>query len=460
MIHLTLYEISEIVIGLSFLWVSVYLLSKNPTSLLSQIAFLFLFGVGFVMINDPILLQSSNLREYIIWQKITDWPLFFSPVLYYHASVLTSGKMSKAGKLLIIAGYCLAILFYTMDIHGGLILRENIIRWTNYRRFDGFAAGPFLIPSVSAVCLYTALGSSNFIMGMKQNFLKYFMPAMGGVVYFLTAVLVMVSYYVRIAQVDFFFSLGMASGAFLFLFSLVRYHLFSPSEKVFDRSFTYKSISMILIILLYLAGFTIAKLPMSFEALVLLIITLTLILFTHSFYDWLSTFINDFLYNPSAGFSVVNDQEIYLVLRNYHTPERLEESALLRLNILKSKTDQEEKMPPVDALRSIISDAINYFKPEDEPHRRTKKNLKYQLLKMLVFDEAEEGQILWELGFEEYPVKIMAQERKYRSPLFETKSPSDYTYTSRNAFIALKKEAIHDITWRISYLEKLAKKKR
>ena len=81
-------------------------------------------------------------------------------------------------------------------------------------------------------------------------------------------------------------------------------------------------------------------------------------------------------------------------------------------------------------------------------------NIKYQILKMSAIDEADEGQILWELGFDGYPFKIMQGENNTRKPIFKVESMSDYTATSRNAFIALKKEATHDLAWRLSYLEK------
>ncbi|MEK7096570.1 MAG: hypothetical protein AAB881_01310, partial [Patescibacteria group bacterium] len=116
------------------------------------------------------------------------------------------------------------------------------------------------------------------------------------------------------------------------------------------------------------------------------------------------------------------------------------------------------KETPVDGLRQIIKEAVEYFKPDEDSHKRNKKNLKYELLKMIAIDEAEEGQILWELGFEEYPVRIMSKERNLRPSMFKIESPSDYSYTSRNAYLALKKEAIHDVTWRISYLEKLSRR--
>jgi len=65
----------------------------------------------------------------------------------------------------------------------------------------------------------------------------------------------------------------------------------------------------------------------------------------------------------------------------------------------------------------------------------------------------DEGQIFWDLGFEEYPLQILekAEGQKPRLPI---ERPTDYQATSRNAFISLKKEAIHDLAWRISYLEK------
>lgn len=170
----------------------------------------------------------------------------------------------------------------------------------------------------------------------------------------------------------------------------------------------------------------------------------------------ISTFWNDILFNPFRGFSVVTDKDVFDVLKNYHNFSELEKSSLLNLNTIKKRV-KKDKIGAVDALRIIIEDATAFFEPKNDKDRRTKQNLKYHLLKMLTFDEAEEGQILWELGFDEYPVKLMRMEKRERPPRFRDFSPADYHYTSRNAYLALKREAIHDVTWRISYLEKLNK---
>jgi len=111
-------------------------------------------------------------------------------------------------------------------------------------------------------------------------------------------------------------------------------------------------------------------------------------------------------------------------------------------------------------LRTEVEECIEYFKPTKDESKRTKTNLKYYLLKMLTYEDAEEGQILWELGFEDYPVAIMTRENRARGPIFKVSAPSDYYFTSRNAYLALKKEAIHDIAWRLSYLEKSQKSRR
>jgi hypothetical protein len=444
------------VLGSGIIWVGVYLLLRNPSSKLSWVIFFFLFGFGITTFTDPVLLNARSLREYVYWQKLTDWPLFLSPIFYFHSSILID--KTKKNKVLII-GYLLGFVFSCIDVYGGLILKENVLRFIDYKRFDGFAAGPLLVPSILFVCIYLYMGIINFWNKRSENYFKYLLPAIGGLIYLITGVFGIVSYFLLIPTAGLIFMIGTIMGVLLFIYSMIRYHLVSqPEVSIFDKTFWYKSTAMTILLLVYIMGFRLSGLTLTFPSLVLMEIVIVLVMFSHSFYDWLSTFINDLIYNPSAGFSVVSDEEVSGVLKNFNQPGRIESSSLMRLRLLSKKIISDNKLTPVDALQDTIKEAIEHFKPKEEESRRIKQNLKYQLLRMLVFDEAEEGQILWELGFEYYPVKIMSQERKYRPPIFEIKSPADYTYASRNAFLALKKEAIHDIAWRISYLEKLSRK--
>lgn len=455
MINLTIRDFIELITGGLFIWFGIYVVSKNPFSKLYWLVFALFLGFGLTIFTDSILLQTPNIYEYIKWQKITDWPLFLAPIFFYHISLLTKHKFSRAEIMFLIAGYIGSLVFYIIDIKGGLILKETEIRLHDFRRVDGFEPGILLAPSIIYVCLYVLMGTINYISKIKRNFWKFFFPGLSGILILFIGTVVIISYYTYISWVDNFFSYTIALALIIFAYGIVKYHAF-PSSKVFDKAFLYKTIAIIFIVLIYLTAYFIAKVEVTFPVYVLLILTVFLVLFSHSFYDWFSTFINDLIYNVSSGLSVVNDEEVNQALKDYCRPSRLESSSLLRLELV----EKQNKKMPVDALRNLLGEAIDYFKPEtSEKNRRIKPNLKYQILKMIAFDQAEEGQILWELGFDEYPVKILTQENKTRKPLFNINSPSDYSYISRNAFIALKKEAVHDVAWRISYLEKLSKKK-
>lgn len=463
MIHLGLYEISEIIVGIIFWWVGIYFLSRNPYIMLSWVAFGLLAGFGFSMLADPILTNTRSLAENAFWEKIAEWPLFFAPIFYLHASLLTTPRRKKFHNYLLAFSYFGAAVFYILAIQGGWILQESIVRNPNYKfnyEYYAFAPGVLLLPVVIYESTCVGLAIKNFITEIKNGFWKYFLPALGGFFYIISGAALATGYYLPIPFTPIYSSIGITIATLLIIYPILRYHLFTPSEKIiFGKDFFYLSLAMFLLSSVYLGIFFISGLTFEFPALVFLILLLILILTTHSFYDWLTTFVRDIVYNISSGLSVVNDEEVHQALRNYNRPERLEDNQLLRLNLISQKVKKGEAKTPVDALRLIIKDAIEYFSPDEENSRRNKQNLKYHLLKMIAFDQAEEGQILWELGFEEYPVRIMGKESEARPPLFKSLSPSDYTYTSRNAFIALKKEAIHDVAWRISYLEKLAKKK-
>lgn len=445
----------ELIFGAIIIWIGFYLLSRNVFSTLYWIIFLFFFGFGFLMISDIILRATPDLRAYIEWQKISDWTLFFAPIFYFHTSALATNDKSKTSKVLLYAGYAFALLFTIIDIKGGLILKENVIRFEDFRNTSGFAPGILLIPSMTIILSYQIFGMINFFSKIKESLAKYFLPFLSGLLILISGILIMISFYYPI-QMDILTVLGPVVGVALFAYSMVRYHLFSPTEKrIFDLSFYYKTALITLFTAFYLLILPLAGIKLDFSGIILISFLIMMIMFTHSIYDWFGTFINDLQFNISSGFSIVSDQEINHALKNYSNPANLEDSHLLRLKIINKRIRNSEL--PVDATKQVLKEAIEYFKPTDEPHRRIKSNLKYHLIKMIT-DEAEEGQILWDLGFEEYPTKILANEGNSREPLFKIKSSSDYSSISRNAFIALKKEAIHQIAWRVSYLEKNSKK--
>lgn len=453
------YQLTEFIFGALIIWVAFYLVSRNVSSKLSWITFLFLFGLGFTLFVDPIMLKTPDLRTYLFWQKMTDSPLFLSPILFLHASFIASGNKKTWSKYALVVGYILALAFVVLDIKGGLLLRENIIRYANFRgRIDGFAPGILMIPYVSFAFTYGLLGTREFYKKVKTSLWKYLLPTTAGLILTITVLLLGVAFYIPSNYSTWVYSVGVSLGTLIFIYGLVRYHLFSPAEKIiFDRQFYYKTLLIFIFILLYLAVAILSGASNGLAGLILITFIILAVFISHSLYDWFGTFINDIVFNIASGLSIVNDSEVYEAIKNYSDPAKLENSTLLRLNIISRKVNGG--LLPIDALCEVIEEAVEYFKPKEDGHRRIKNYLKYQLLKMIVFDEAEEGQILWELGFEEYPVRIMSKEGESRPPLFRVNSAADYSYTSRNAYLALKREAVHDVTWRISYLEKMSKRR-
>jgi hypothetical protein len=128
-------------------------------------------------------------------------------------------------------------------------------------------------------------------------------------------------------------------------------------------------------------------------------------------------------------------------------------SPLLNLRLVRDRMGISREQTGVDALRAIIRQAIEWQKPEDIS-RRTRAALKYKLLTMIAFGEAEESQILWELGFEGYSRRIWEDVApESRPPLYPVREKSEYYAVSRASYMRLKQEAIYDVAWRIWYLE-------
>lgn len=458
MVNITIFQATELFIGLFTFWVGTYQLSQNVKSYFSWLIFVFFLAIGYMVFSDPILANTPDYKTYVHWQKLTDWPIFLLPAIYFHIAVYIN-DITKKLKPYLISAYSFVIILFFADLKGGLILREGIIRFDDFRRIDSFAPGVLMIPFViyCTICFVTAIYYFNFARKAKQNN-KYIYPIIGTGILTLAAIVTGASYYVNIPATQAIFSTSVFVGViFNVYFILSYYQLVNNDRNIFDMSFVYRTVVLICFVLLYLVSFTIGRSHVDFIDLVFMTSLVALIIFSHSVYEWTNTFINDLLFNLSSGLSVVTDEEVYQVIRNFNSPDKLDSNSLQRLkNISKKVRDGDQA--PIDVLRDTVRNSIDYFKPTEETSRRIKKNLKYQILKMIAFDQSEEGQILWELGFNEYPVAIMTRETKERKPMFQIKSPADYFYTSRNAYLALKKEAIHDVTWRISYLEKLAKK--
>ena len=471
MIHLPTTIIIVFLFGLFLWWTAIYLFTQNPFSRLVQLTFGIIAAMGLYFTSD-IFFVTNPLHDYsaIGWaMKSFVWTIYLPFVFLYHISYLfTEPKFRKLWqKYFLFATYIMFLIITYLEIFTNYTRNYQYIFSPQFNGSIASATGKYFWLIGAVLISITIATTINFYQILthqpkfSRQWYKFFWPFLGLLLMNIIGPIILLSYYQIIPHSDFIAIIGLSVVIIPLIYSIIKYDLLVEESKiVFGKNFFYSTLGILLIIIIYFGILFTANIKFtSAQSFIFPYIFIHLIIATHPLYNWLTTFINDLIYNISSGISVVNDQEVYQAIKSYNIPEKLENNPLLRLNLIDQEKKYKNATTPVDALRNILKTSIEYFKPDEDINIRTKKNLKYFILKMIAFNQSEEGQILWELGFEEYPLRIMNKELSTRPPLFKSNSPSDYNYISRNAYIALKKEAIHDVTWRISYLEKLSKKK-
>lgn len=453
----------ELIISFVVWWLAIYLFVQNPSDRKIQLLSLIFATISFYMVSDSLFTVSFRLQQNflsILILKSSSWTIYLPSVLLYHLSHLLKKKEG------FFSTYQLGLVYFFTGVMVYLEIGTNWIH--NYSAlllptFNGdlvaISGTHIWLMGIFLIVVFTLTGLnflrfSNSESKYSDEWWKYFLPVVAMTLNIIVTPVILLSYYGVISHSVILPAAAFLTMVLLFALAVLKYRLFIEDPKLIFGKNTLYSFVVTATITIIIGALIFSKITISSVSdLILAILSLYLVIAALPSYSWVMTFINDFSFNPSLGLSVVNDIEVLQAIKNYYRPEQLEDNALLRLQIVKSN----HKKTPIDALKIIIEQAIKYFKPKDAS-RRTKQNLKYQILKMIAFDQAEEGQILWELGFEDYPVRIMSNERKERPPKFRAESPADYSYISRNAYLVLKKEAIHNVTWRISYLEKQLRK--
>ncbi|MDP3992977.1 MAG: hypothetical protein Q8Q05_02065 [bacterium] len=457
-------DIIRILVGAILFWIGVYLVSRNIKSQLAWVLFIFLFSLSWYIVFVDVItpLYANDLGTSILLYQLTNWTYILPIPIVLHLSTLTTKRGALAvNKISLRLIYLVAVILLLLATFTNLVTdNSNILSHSSvYGYFMG--RGP-LFPIIAVITAWASiLAAWNYLSALKANptlinKYKFGLATAGAVAYAIIGPFLVYIYY-STSLYDFAVSSTaplLIAPVVLWIVSIFFFRLVSDIEDLFNlKEFVYLSLAILLICSLNAFVYSQFAYLLGKLSLVYTAIFLYVTIFTHNFYDWLTTFIRDLLYNAGKGFSLITDADVNDLVRNFHTPEKIEASSIVRFKSVKHRAKNGQL---VDAAQQLVRDSIEYFKQSDFP-RRNKQNLKYQILKMTTVDGSEEGQILWELGFDGYPMKIMTGEDSTRKPLFKIESMSDYTATSRNAFIALKKEAIHDLAWRLSYLERNSK---
>lgn len=446
----------EYVIFFLLVWLGVYGYSRNKHSKVAQLFMWLMILIAIFFVGDFITRETTDYGfKRTIWDVITGTYVISTAILF-HLSVVLSKDNRRYNTVLLWLVYGLALFIYAIALFTNLYIRNDIVLgysenfgWIYPRGQLFFLQGVLIAISVGGGLLNII--NSKIIPEMAKKML-----ALSYGLYLVIGISLVVLYYFH-ELYDFLFVITPYLFSIPLIPALIAVFIYRYPEdlgQIINKTeLVYNTILLAVIVLIFLGLAELSTFDGNPEEKIIKFSLITLVILSHSFYDTFLTYIRDLTYNRDKGFSIITDTDTQFIVNNFHNPHRLSESPILKFSCVKSS-----KMPSLDASQQLVREAIEYFKQPDYP-RRTKQNLKYHILKMSALDEGDEGQLLWELGFEGYPMRILNNQDSTRSPLFKIESMSDYTAVSRNAFFALKKEAIHDLTWRLSYLEKNSNKK-
>lgn len=437
-------------------WVGIFVLTSNPFNQLSRVGAGLLFVLSLFLLSGVFIFTANDLAEFRTIFRLNAFTIYLPAALWFHSSVLMLKKNEQMKwRFLIWVGYFIAIASSLLELVSDLVINYDKVIYPVSRFKFIYDKGPLFFPAVGFVVVYFLLTSKNLwdlyrvSKEKTQEWFKYLFP-LATSLFFALGVALIVSTFIfsPVKQVKEAGEMILIFSVALLAINVLINRLFLDGAKAnLGKEFFYSSITVAAFLAIYLAAlfsFKISPIPRN---LILISIFVALILITHSTYDWIMSFVRNIFYKGEVILPRVTDEEVSLALRNFRRPECLEESSLMRLKLVAVGNQK----PSIDKLRDLLKEAVSYFK-QDEPLRRSRSILRYEILKM-ISEQVEEGQILWDLGFEEYPLEI-AEKGEGQKPRFVIQNPTDYQATSRNAFIALKKEAIHGLAWRISYLEK------
>jgi hypothetical protein len=471
MFNLNVFGVMEFAATIWLLWFGIYVFTRNPRSSFARLAVPIMTVLAMLTFNSGILSVVKSPDEYrtgvrLLWLWAT-WP----PVLWFHAvSLIQVQELHIRQSRCLPALYALAALFTVVGLTTRWLFDyEQIVATTIPGRPYSVLPQPLYLAFSAFVVLTTGGAGYNLyqlrtrapLVSVTREWLDFLVWSsllftLGG------AYDTLVFWWFQEPWA------WPALGEILVAIGLVPIALqlwrdkALGMEQVFTWDLLYCFFAILIITLVYAVAVfsvtTILSIPFSVSLLILVLVVLCLVVITHLLYDWVMTLARGLVYArlrrlfeeapPATIIRAVEE-----AIRYYQRPHQLIVSPLLNLRLVRDTMGIIREQTGVDALRAVIREAIEWQKPEDMS-RRTKAALKYKLLCMLAFDEAEESQMLWELGFEGYSRKIWEDVApESRPPLYPVREKSEYYAVSRASYMRLKREAIYDVAWRIWYVE-------
>jgi len=228
-------------------------------------------------------------------------------------------------------------------------------------------------------------------------------------------------------------------GSLFISYATTRYDVFIEKPLLYSRDLFPKLLILILISMIYF-GCTVLLLNFLDRLNIILTIT-TLAIMTHLFWDWGYKAVLESFPNKHSNLCITKS-EVLLLLNNFSQKYKLEQSKFLNSKQVKMRA-YNKKLTRAEALQVIIKNSILRMEAKNSSHIRSKSRLKFEIIKMIAFDDAKESQILWDLGFDSYSLNPGLAGK----PRFLSRRNSEYKAGSIASFRRLKNEALRDFAW-------------
>lgn len=395
------------------------------------------------------------------WTILVDLQLllyyFVSILIYEHYLQRLKFQRLFFLKVIIPIFIILSIIVYTTEMYGTYTLTPRSLFYIDDTRFEivnSLRIAVQLFLQIFAVVNYVLLflDKTNSVYRRKYFFLLIIATALSSLkgiwdtFYYLSACLINSNLIQSLTFPFYFVSLV------LFIIVSSKLNAFAGEGRKFLKEFlvylVYSTIiisifSFLISILLHFSNSQV----INKELIVLLCgVGFLMTQFAQDIWNRLLNYIN----RTTSSLNLISLDAISSLFNNLDNTKELNKIKLVHLEYIKSLAETQG-IEKSEALKQICEKIVSEMKPSVKTKSRTKNRIKYEILRMIVEEQAKESQILWELGFESRS-NIPSDSK----PLLPLTKNSEYKATSIISYKRLRREAFEYVVNRLVELERKA----
>lgn len=479
MIVLQIQFIPFILFAAIFIIIAVYLFNFHAKKHLTVVAaFVMLFtGISFLLeglISHPSTTTTFNavMRFHLVHISVMQTLFYLSTLLFReHESPNASTSYKWQWKLLyIFVPYLIinaaVILFTNIYFEENLLIKDidpngNIIYGVPHTTFAIirvlYQAFLYVLSSINIIAV-SRLKTKDMIKKRARTY-----TAIAVVITCIAAMIPAIVNYVNSTEIffiegqiwwDITYRIMFTIAAILFLLSIIRYSNTIKIGKNLLSEFTTFMLTSFLVLLFYVVPILLVILLVDpvITLPILLSYLVVVVLFSHRIFNLLFANLKKYFEHTVVTTSLITLEAVQYAAKHYNSPKKVAKSQLLQLESVKIRAKQSG-IYPEEALRSLLRDTLEVLKPTPEIYKkRSVPTLIYEMLRMIMFDQAVESQLLWDLGFNTTSL-IPTNSANLRYPVHKN---TDYTSVSKNSYKRLRKKAFEALLWQVMLEEEKA----